>query len=166
MDKIGYKIIFCLFANGLVTIWHILFIIIPSSTPQNISYLGIIPIVLMGISYSIYVPSFWSMVPLAVKPQVVGTAFGVWLTVTNIACSFGPFMVGGLTFSSMGENAYVYASLSLAICWALGLLTWIGIFILDLASYQGMLLKPSIEALNNEIIHSEKSSPESLNNEE
>ena len=50
-DRIGHKVSFCLLSTVSLTLCHILFLVIPSSDSQNKSYLGIIPIVLMGITY-------------------------------------------------------------------------------------------------------------------
>ena len=52
-DRIGHKVTFTILSGLSLTLWHALYVIIPSSTPQNISYLGIIPICLMGFTYTI-----------------------------------------------------------------------------------------------------------------
>ena len=54
-DKIGYKITFTIVSGISLTIWHILLILIPSSTSANKSYFGLIPIWLMGFTYSLFV---------------------------------------------------------------------------------------------------------------
>ena len=46
-DKYGKKLSLFIFSSWLFTLSHILFIIIPSSNSEDISYLGIIPIVIL-----------------------------------------------------------------------------------------------------------------------
>lgn len=76
-DRLGHKVTFCMISGFSLTLCHALFLIIPSSTSDDKSYLGIIPIVLMGLTYSIYVAALWPMVILVVKPSVVGSAYGL-----------------------------------------------------------------------------------------
>ena len=113
-DKVGQKVSFCMVSGLCLTICHILFIIFPSSDPKNKSYLGLIPIILMGVTYSIYVAALWPMVILAVKPQVLGSAYGLCTAIQNIGLALGPLVVGGLTFSDKKSNKYTYASVALA----------------------------------------------------
>ena len=68
----------------------------------------------MGVTYSIYVAALWPMVILAVKPQVLGSAYGLCTAIQNIGLALGPLVVGGLTFSDKGSNKYTYASVALA----------------------------------------------------
>ena len=113
-DKVGQKVSFCMVSGLCLTICHILFIIFPSSDPKNKSYLGLIPIILMGVTYSIYVAALWPMVILAVKPQVLGSAYGLCTAIQNIGLALGPLVVGGLTFSDKHRDKYTYASVALA----------------------------------------------------
>ena len=113
-DKVGQKVSFCMVSGLCLTICHILFIIFPSSGPGNKSYLGLIPIILMGVTYSIYVAALWPMVILAVKPQVLGSAYGLCTAIQNIGLALGPLVVGGLTFSNKDREKYTYASVALA----------------------------------------------------
>ena len=126
-DRIGHKVTFWLISTTSLTLCHVLFIVIPSSTSADKSYLGVIPIVLMGITYSIYVSSLWPMVPLVVKPTVVGSAYGLCTALQNIGLALGPLMVGGLTFKNKGPDTYTWVNVSLGICWILGIFSSIGL---------------------------------------
>ena len=130
-DKVGQKVSLWIVSCLWLTTCHILFIIFPSSGPENKSYLGMMPIILMGFANSIYVAVVWPMVILAVKPQVLGSACGLCIAILNIGLSIGPLVVGGLTFSSKGEEKYTYAIVSLAWFWFLGLCSAIFLFIID-----------------------------------
>jgi MFS family permease len=130
-DKFGHKVTFCIVSTLSLAICHLLFILIPHSTETSVSYLGAIPIVLMGLTYSIYVAALWPMVPLVVKSQVVGSAYGLCTAIQNIGLALGPIMVGALTFAKSGDdgeplrdgtnkNAYVWVNVSLGIFAMLG----------------------------------------------
>jgi nitrate/nitrite transporter NarK len=121
-DKIGHKVTFCIISTFCLALCHLLFIIIPSSTAEAPSYLGLIPIILMGLTYSIYVAALWPMVPLVVKPQVVGSAYGLCTAVQNIGLALGPLMVGALTFTQKGPDAYIWVNV------ALGSFALVGVF--------------------------------------
>jgi len=102
-------------STAALSLCHLLFIIIPSSQPSDKSYWGVVPIVLMGLTYSIYVSALWPMVALVVKPQVVGSAYGMCTAIQNIGLALGPLMVGGLTFSNKGSSKYLWVNISLGI---------------------------------------------------
>lgn len=76
-DKYGKRASLCCASGGILVICHTLFLVIPSSTSESKSYLGLIPIILLGLVYSIFAAVIWSMIPLVVKPKVVGTAYGL-----------------------------------------------------------------------------------------
>lgn len=66
----------------------------------------------MGITYSIYVAALWPMVILAVKPNVVGSAYGLCTAIQNIGLALGPLMVGGVTIGN-GVDRYFYVNVCL-----------------------------------------------------
>ena len=142
-DKIGHKVTFWIISTCLLALSHVWFYVVPSSTPENKSYLGIIPVILMGISYSVYVSTLWPMVPFVVKHQVVGSAYGMLTSSLNIGWALGPFMVGALTFNSKNEDAYEWVTISLGIWSLLGALSLVGLLISDKIYFDGILQKPS-----------------------
>ena len=75
-DKYGHRVTFLFLATCTLTMSNILFILIPSSTSDNKSYLGIIPVLMNGISTSVYASVLFPTTPMLVKPHVLGTAYG------------------------------------------------------------------------------------------
>lgn len=150
-DKIGHKVTFCLVSTSTLALSHALFIIIPGSSSSSISYVGVVPIVLLGMTYSIYVAALWPMVPLVVKPTVVGSAYGLCTAVQNIGLALGPIMVGALTFKKADDddrtgannNAFIWVNVSLGIFALLGVVSSFGLLISDRVYYKGLLQKPS-----------------------
>lgn len=153
-DRIGHKVSFCLVSTSTLALSHALFIIIPGSNENNISYVGVVPIVLLGLTYSIYVAALWPMVPLVVKPQVVGSAYGLCTAVQNIGLALGPIMVGALTFKNADDddrtgannNSFIWVNVSLGIFALLGVVSSFCLLISDRAFYNGLLQKPSTGA--------------------
>ena len=50
--------------------------------------------ILTGIGYSIYASAIWGCVPYVVKPNLVGTAFGLATSIQNIGLCISPLIVG------------------------------------------------------------------------
>lgn len=93
---------------------------IPSSTKDDKSYLGMIPIILLGLTYSIYVAALWPMVILVVKPSAVGSAYGLTSGGQNLGLAIGPTMVGALTYKNKGADAYYWVNVLLGSFGVLG----------------------------------------------
>jgi hypothetical protein len=49
---------------------------------------------MMGFAYSIYAGALWSSIPYVVKPNTIGTAFGLCTAIQNIGLTIIPFSVG------------------------------------------------------------------------
>jgi len=58
----------------LVVIACIVTIVLPSYDETNYSIM--LPLVLLGIGYSIYASALWGSIPYTVDPKCLGTAFG------------------------------------------------------------------------------------------
>jgi len=57
-------------------------------------YNELYPLVLTGIGYSIYAAAIWGSIPYIVKPNTVGTAFGITTAIQNIGLVLAPTIVG------------------------------------------------------------------------
>ena len=55
-----------------------------------------VPLVLLGVGYSIYCSVIWSSIPYTVSPQTVGTAFGICTAIQNMGLVIAPTVVGYL----------------------------------------------------------------------
>ena len=142
-DKLGHKVSFTLVSTICLTLCHVLFILIPSSTPNDKTYLGIIPIAMMGVTSSIYAAVLFPMIPLVVSTKVLGSAYGIVQCCLNIGLAFGPILVGGLTFNDKKEDKYVWVNFSLGIFWTIGILFSIILMFYDKFYLKGILQKPT-----------------------
>jgi len=61
-----------IFLAGAVTA-----IIPPSTTLEGPEYMVVVPLVLLGIGYSVYAAALWGCIPYTVPARLVGTAFGL-----------------------------------------------------------------------------------------
>ena len=120
-----------------------MFAIIPPSDPHENSYLGIMPLILIGVSHCIFMTSVWPMIWIVVKPKVIGSAYGICTVFNNIGLGIAPIMVGLLTFKNEEVNMYFWANIFLCSFWVIGLLLWLILFISDKHSHNGILQKPS-----------------------
>lgn len=51
---------------------------------QNVSYIETGPFILIGIGFSIYFCSSWPCIPLVVKSNILGTAYGFAYSMLNL----------------------------------------------------------------------------------
>ena len=58
------------------------------------SKLELVPLVMVGVGYSIYCSAIWGSIPYTVQPQNVGTAFGLCTAIQNIGLVIAPTVVG------------------------------------------------------------------------
>ena len=112
-DKIGHKVTYLITATTTLAVCHFLFMIIPSSTPDNVSYKGLIPIILMGLGYSLYVSAIWPMIPVVVKPNALGSAYGICYSILNTGFAILSTMVGEFTIKSKGPEEYKWVNVLL-----------------------------------------------------
>ena len=130
-DKYGHRISFTIISTSALTISHILFLTIPASKADNKTYLGIIPVGLMGLASSIYAAVLFPMIPLVVKPKILGSSYGLWSSLMNLGLALGPIMVGALTFPHLNENTYFWVNVSLCTFCAIGIICSIGLLIFN-----------------------------------
>jgi MFS family permease len=92
--------------------------------------------VLLGVGYSLYAAVMWASIPLVVKPEAVGTAFGVTTSVQNFGLAFAPMIIGEIQDTTTKGHGYFYVSFTqvsvfLFICGFLGVLNAVWLFFED-----------------------------------
>ena len=75
VDKIGKRGKFIILATFLFFITHLLFTTLPNSS--NEAYFSIIPLVFLGICFSLYSSVIMPSIPLVVDSKIIGTALGL-----------------------------------------------------------------------------------------
>ena len=118
---------------SLIAIVHLWFVAMPDCSA---CWYSVMPMVLLGIGYSLYAAVMWASIPLVVKPEAVGTAFGVTTSVQNFGLAFAPMIIGVIQDETTPGHGYFYVSLTqvsvfLFICGFLGVLNAIWLFFED-----------------------------------
>jgi len=74
IDKIGRRALMVTISSALLVIAFTVSLLLPA-TPD--SRLELIPLVIIGVGYSIYCAAIWGSIPYTVGENSVGTAFGI-----------------------------------------------------------------------------------------
>lgn len=112
---------------------HLWFVVMPDCSA---CWYSVMPMVLLGIGYSLYAAVMWASIPLVVKPEAVGTAFGVTTSVQNFGLAFAPMIIGVIQDDTTKDSGYFYVSFTqvsvfLFICGFLGVLNAVWLFFED-----------------------------------
>ena len=142
-DKYGHRITLCMIASALGAFAQVMLIIIPESDPHEHSYLGIMPLVLIGVAHCIFMTAVWPMVWVVINPNVIGSGLGVCTIINNIGLAITPVVVGMLTFKDEGVDMYFWANGFLWAFWMIGFLLWWVLFLSDKNSHNSILQQPS-----------------------
>lgn len=81
IDKIGQRALLITLSSFLVGVACLITMILVAQDYQTANYTFLIPLILLGFAYSIYAGALWSSVPYVVKPNTLGTAFGLCTSV-------------------------------------------------------------------------------------
>jgi MFS family permease len=79
IDKIGQRAMLILTSSVLIVVACLItMLLIAQDFPEDsTNWTFLIPLILLGFAYSIYAGALWSSVPYVVKPNTLGTAFGL-----------------------------------------------------------------------------------------
>lgn len=105
IDKIGKRAIFITISSLLVALACFISAVLP--TYDSPSYTCLLPLILVGFGYSIYASALWSSIPYIVKPNTIGSAFGLATSVQQMGLVIAPFITGVLENKHPGKFASV-----------------------------------------------------------
>lgn len=77
IDKIGKRAMMIMLSSFFVIVACVLtaILVTPDYIEPNWSFLA--PLIILGLAYSVYAGALWSSIPYVVKPNTLGTAFGL-----------------------------------------------------------------------------------------
>lgn len=110
VDKIGSRVYLLLGSSCVMTLAHVLLLVLPHNTNPNQKPVNmanfLVPLVLLGLFYSIYAAVLWPCIPIVLKEAEVGTGFGVATAVQNIGLTIVPILYGAIdnNFTTVGQN--------------------------------------------------------------
>ena len=143
-DKIGNRLTFMLLSTVFLSWTQLLYIFIPSSTSDNKTYLGYVPIILEVVASSSYSCMIFPLISMVTKQDALGAAYGINASLINFALSFSPLIVGALTFKGLKENTYLYVNIAALILWTISVILTVVIMIYNI-NYLDWLLQKVIE---------------------
>lgn len=118
---------------SLISIVHLWFVLMPDCDE---CWYSVLPMLLLGIGYALYAAVMWASIPLVVKQEAVGTAFGVTTAVQNFGLAFAPMILGVIQDGTTKDHGYFYVtstqvSVFLFLCGFLGVLNAVWLFFED-----------------------------------
>ena len=140
-DLLGRRVTFSILSTIGMSLSYALFIIIPSSTSDKVSYFGIAPFGMLGITATIYGVVISPMYPLIVKPKILATAYGISAWTMNIGMAIGPILIGALTIRKKKENTYLWVNVLLMSLWIMSVICSVLMWFYDKKDYNGILQK-------------------------
>lgn len=138
-DKIGYRVSFIIVASSMLFSSHLLFLTMPKCDQ---CYEGLIPMVCIGIAYSIYAAALWPMIPIVIKEEYLGTAFGITIAIQNAGLGFGPNVVGALQGLSSDFKPVLVFFMFVS---GVGILSGFVLYYINRRDHQNILQLPSRE---------------------
>lgn len=142
IDKIGKRALFIMTSSVLILLAALITMLIPSSTPEEgPEYLCLIPLILLGIGYSVYAAALWGCIPYTVPARLVGTAYGLCTAIQNIGLTISPLVGGVILDKTDKEDGYFYLMVYFAGLACCGIFFNVWLYIDDLKNRDGILDK-------------------------
>ena len=139
IDKLGKRALFVSQSSVFVLLACVATILIPpASSASSPQYWCILPLILLGIGYSIFAAALWGCIPYTVPSRLVGTAFGLCTAVQNIGLTVSP-MVSAALLEADRQGGYVSLMLYFSLLTVVGLGFNLWLYYDDLRNRKGIL---------------------------
>lgn len=113
-------------------------IIIPAQTDSP-QYLCLIPLILLGVGYSVYAAALWGCIPYTVPARLVGTAYGLTTAIQNIGLTISPYVGGVLLDKTSKEDGYFWLMIYFCFLAVIGIILNVWLYLDDLRNRDGIL---------------------------
>ena len=107
----------------------------PNESPQ---YLCLIPLVLLGIGYSVYAAALWGCIPYTVPARLVGTAYGLCTAIQNIGMTISPIL-SALCLKTSKQGGYFWLMMYYSALAIIGIVLNVTLYFDDLRNRGGIL---------------------------
>jgi MFS family permease len=95
VDKIGKRGIMMIFGSLLL---------VPAHSMLGLTHVHpVIPMIMIGISFSLVPAALWPVIPIMIEERRLGTAFGMMTCIQNIGLTIFPFLAGKIRDLSGGK---------------------------------------------------------------
>lgn len=144
IDKIGKRAMMIMLSSFFVIVACVLtaILVTPDYIGPNWSFLA--PLIILGLAYSVYAGALWSSIPYVVKPNTLGTAFGLCTAIQNIGMTILPIAVGATIKTTNTEDkyyGYIHEMMLLSAFATVGFCFNIWLYVDDLKNRDGQLDK-------------------------
>lgn len=136
-DHIGMRIKSVILSSLIFIATFTTSMLMPSCTDS--CYNELYSIVLLGLGYSLYVANIFPCIPFVVEEKVLGSAYGISITMINVALSISPSIIGYLQDNTSREFGYYWVMCYFAGMNVLGLILHLIIHCVDFKHYNGIL---------------------------
>lgn len=93
IDKVGRRVLFIILSSLILIAAFMISMFLPDCPAGDQCYDEVIPLVLVGMGYSLYASVIWGSIPYVVEPRTVGTAFGIATAIQQIGQFIAPLVV-------------------------------------------------------------------------
>lgn len=112
IDRVGKRALFIMSSTFFVATTNILTAILvtnddPEGEEYPVDWSFLAPLIILGFAYSVYSGALWSSIPYVVKPNTLGTAFGICTAVQNLGLTIVPSIVA-YTIKDKKDTAHPY----------------------------------------------------------
>lgn len=127
-------------SSVLILLACIVTILTPATEPKDPQWLCLVPLVLLGIGYSVYAAALWGCIPYTVPPRLVGTAYGMCTAVQNIGLTISPFLSAQCLKTSK-QDGYFWLMMYYSLLGVIGIFFNCWLYFDDLRNRGGILDK-------------------------
>ena len=140
------KVTFIWISHLLLITSHALFLII-SPCKEEWYWRAVPPFVIMGIAYCLLYVCIWPSIPLSVRPEMIGYAYGASISIHNVGVAVGP-LISSVIIDSQ-ESSEKYEALNIFLLWisCAGLVSTYGLWRSDRVKYKGILQRPWLKVI-------------------
>ena len=143
IDKMGHQITWLIISSILLTISHVWFCFLPDDS----HYFIILPLVVFGLSHATYFVCIWTLVPLVVTPNALGTGFGIVSAWEFFGMSISPILLAVFVENGSLEHGRIGIFSVFIIFPIIGLFLSIILYIINFLHIKKQ--RPAIERYNS-----------------
>jgi MFS family permease len=136
IDKVGKRALMISLSSFLLIVAFTTSLLLPDTQGSK---LELIPLVIVGIGYSIYCAAIWGSIPYTVEPNSVGTAFGMTTAIQNIGLIIAPTVVGFIKTNTSKMYGYFWVDIFFIAINVIGLIQNLYLYHIDIKYHDGIL---------------------------
>lgn len=140
IDKIGKRALFIMFSSVFILLACIITMLIPPADPGNPQYLVLIPLILLGLGYSVYAAALWGCIPYTVPARLIGTAYGLTTAVQNIGLTISP-LISSVCLNTTKQQGYFWLMMYFSMLAIVGIFLNVWLYMDDIKNRGGVLDK-------------------------